>query len=59
MLIQLDNDLPITSHHALLPTLAKAVEVVDTRQPALVHYPIGILDAFDEQGKQGLWRLLL
>lgn len=36
MLIQLDNNLPITSHHALLPTLAKAVEVVDTRQPALV-----------------------
>src|SRR6266571_7470053 len=36
MLIQLDNDLPITTHHALLPKLAKAVEVVDTRQPALV-----------------------
>src|SRR5437762_13126488 len=36
MLIQLDNNLPITSHHALLPKLAKAVEVVDTRQPALV-----------------------
>jgi serine/threonine protein phosphatase PrpC len=35
MLIQLDNNRPITSHHALLPTLAKAVEVVDTRQPAL------------------------
>jgi len=36
MLIQLDNNRPITSHHALLPRLAKAVEVVDTRQPALV-----------------------
>ena len=36
MLIQLDNNLPITTHHALLPKLAKAVEVVDTRQPALV-----------------------
>src|SRR2546421_7981699 len=36
MLIQRDNNLPITSHHALLPKLAKAVEVVDTRQPALV-----------------------
>ena len=36
MLIQLDNNLPITSHHALLPGLAKAVEVVDTRQQALV-----------------------
>src|SRR6266702_5835844 len=36
MLIQLDNNLPIASHHALLPTVAKAVEVVDTRQPALV-----------------------
>src|SRR5438034_11334004 len=36
MLIQLDNNLPIASHHALLPKLAKAVEVVDTRQPALV-----------------------
>jgi serine/threonine protein phosphatase PrpC len=36
MFIQLDNNRPITSHHALLPRLAKAVEVVDTRQPALV-----------------------
>src|SRR6266568_2900627 len=36
MLIQLDNNLPITFHHALLPTLAKALEVVDTRQLALV-----------------------
>jgi len=36
MLIQLDNNRPITSHHALLPWLAKAVEVVDTRQSALV-----------------------
>src|SRR5436189_4531741 len=35
MLIQLDNNSPITSQHALLQTLAKAVEVVDTRQPAL------------------------
>jgi serine/threonine protein phosphatase PrpC len=36
MLIQLNNNRPITSHHVLLPRLAKAVEVVDTRQPALV-----------------------
>ncbi|MFL5658725.1 MAG: PP2C family protein-serine/threonine phosphatase [Ktedonobacteraceae bacterium] len=36
MLIQLDNNSPITSQHALLQTLAKADEVVDTRQPALV-----------------------
>jgi serine/threonine protein phosphatase PrpC len=35
MLIQLDNNPPITSQHALLPTLANADEVVDTRQPAL------------------------
>src|SRR5947207_11132717 len=36
MLIQRDNNLPITSHHARLPGLARTVEVVETRQPALV-----------------------
>src|SRR5205823_12956810 len=36
MLIQRDNNPPITSHHALLQTLANADEVVDARQPALV-----------------------
>jgi serine/threonine protein phosphatase PrpC len=36
MLKQQDNKPPITSHHALLPTLASADEEVDTRQPALV-----------------------
>ncbi len=36
MVIQQDTNPRVTSHHALLPTVAKAVEVVDTRQPALV-----------------------
>ena len=36
MLIQRDNNPPITSQYALLSTLANADEVVDTRQPALV-----------------------
>src|SRR6266704_6685834 len=36
MLIQQENNSPIASYHAPLQTLASAVEVVDTRQPALV-----------------------
>src|SRR5205823_4993304 len=44
MLIQRDNNPPITSHHALLQTLANADEVVDTRQPTLVLQVVSDLD---------------
>ena len=44
MLIQQDNNFPITSHYAFLQTLASADETIDTRQPALALQVGSVLD---------------